>query len=152
MQSFIIVPVLGGVRDTPRRKRVIPSFTRGSARWLAVSCAPGLLPARQVGYARRPRAPEFDCVGLVAQTVVFLSTIALKISPIVTGRPTNPRRCISDFQPANTIGVVNMGWTSLSTLFASPSCSNTELANQNASYGAFPSLRSRAWSTEPSRV
>src|SRR5262249_37642545 len=70
----------------------------------------------------------------------------------LTGRPTKPRRCISDFQPANTIGVVNIGCTSLRTLSASPSCSNTELANQKASYGAVPERRTRAWSTDPRRL
>lgn len=152
-QSFISVPVDGGVASMAWMNRVMPASTAGESSCAWVSGWPGPLPAKWFRNPNSTVAPELDWVGLVTHTVVFPDSTASSTSLTATSvRPVKPSRCISPRQPAYTTGVRNIGLTSCSFAAWSPICEKTELANQYASKSALPEASSRAWSTEPLRV
>jgi hypothetical protein len=122
-----LVSGLSSVSPTPLAGRR-PS--RRSFCWAPAS-KPGPLPAKEFMKPNRTVAPELDWVGLVIQTFVLPDSTAVRMSPICTSpRPVKPSLSISLFQPANTIGVRNIGLRSCRMSLRSPIWEKTLEANQ----------------------
>ena len=71
------------------------------------------------------------------------------MSSTVTGLPTHPRRCATDFLTPNTTGERMMLCWSLTCFLVSPMLTQNELAGQTASAPSVPFCSPSIMSTDP---